>query len=179
VPSEDKLRQPKKRANQAKFLAAMVETGGNILRAAAAAGISRAQHYVWLEEDPGYKERFVAAWDQAIDTLEAEAARRAYEGVPEPVFRNGERALDLVVDDSGQIQRDGAGEPITVPASIRKYSDTLLIFLLNGNRPSKYRQRADVLVGDSARPLVKVIVEYEDREIAPPPAPSGAEEDSH
>ena len=40
-PSNSKVRHPKKRASQAKFLAALVQTGGNIVRAAAAAGIDR------------------------------------------------------------------------------------------------------------------------------------------
>jgi hypothetical protein len=140
---EDKVRHPKKRASQAKFLAAMVQTGGNIVRAAAAAGIDRDMHYIWLQEDPAYPERFATAWDQAIDTLEAEAARRAYDGVAEPVFHAGKRVLDVALDEKGEIKRNDAGKPIAVAASIRKYSDTLLMFLLNGNRSSKYRQRTD------------------------------------
>jgi hypothetical protein len=37
------------------------------------------------------------------------------------------------------------------PGLVREYSDTLLIFLLNGLRPAKYRERYDVVVeaGDS------------------------------
>jgi hypothetical protein len=31
-----------------------------------------------------------------------------------------------------------------VPLTVKKYSDTLLIFLLNGNRPEKYRQNLKV-----------------------------------
>jgi hypothetical protein len=138
-----KIRQPKKRASQAKFLAAMVQTGGNIVRAAAAAGIDRDMHYVWLRKDPTYPERFEEAWEKAIDTLESEAARRAYEGVPEPVFHGGTRVLDVAVDDKGEIKRNATGKPIAVAAYIRKYSDTLLMFLLNGNRSGKYRQRTD------------------------------------
>jgi len=138
-----KVRHPKKRASQGKFLAAMVQTGGNIVRAAAAAGIDRSVHYIWLQEDPAYPERFATAWDQAIDTLEAEAARRAYEGVAEPVFHAGKRVLDMAVDEKGEIKRNAAGKPIAVAASIRRYSDTLLIFLLNGNRSNKYRHRTD------------------------------------
>jgi hypothetical protein len=79
----------------------------------------------------------------AIDTLEAEAARRAFEGVPEPVFHAGKRVLDIAVDEKGQIKRNADGKPIAVPAAIRRYSDTLLMFLLNGNRSNKYRQRTD------------------------------------
>ena len=86
MPSSDvpdhKVRHPKKRANQAKFLAALAQTGGNILRAALAAGIDRDMHYIWLRTDPAYPERFAIAWEQGIDTLESEAARRAFEGVP-------------------------------------------------------------------------------------------------
>jgi hypothetical protein len=139
--ADDKVRHPKKRAVQAKFMAALIETGGNIVRAAEVAGIDRSLHYIWLQKDPTYRERFGAAWDRAIDTLEAEAARRAYHGVAEPVFHGGKRALDIEVDENGQIKRDKAGKPIAKPAAIRKYSDTLLIFLLNGNRSNKYHQR--------------------------------------
>ncbi len=140
---DHKVRHPKKRASQAKFVAALVQTGGNIVRAAQAAGISRDLHYSWLQTDPSYKERFVVAWDSAIDTLESEAVRRAYEGVAEPVFRGGKRALDVLVDENGEVKRNSAGKPIAAPASIRRYSDTLLMFLLNGNRSDKYRQRTD------------------------------------
>jgi hypothetical protein len=138
-----RVRHPKKRASQAKFLAALVQTGGNIVRAAAAAGIDRDMHYSWLEKDPTYPPRFAAAWDRAIDTLEAEAARRAFEGVTEPVFHAGKRVLDIATDEDGNIKRNEAGKPIAVPAAIRKYSDSLLMFLLNGNRSKKYRHRTD------------------------------------
>ena len=43
----------------------------------------------------------------------------------------------------GNIKRNEAGKPIAVPAAIRKYSDSLLMFLLNGNRSKKYRHRTD------------------------------------
>ena len=142
VPN-NKVRHPKKRASQAKFLAALVETGGNIRRAALAAGISRDMHYFWLREDPTYPARFDVAWDRGIDILEAEAIRRALEGVAEPVFHGGKRALDFVLDENGVIKRDGAGKPIAVPATVVRRSDTLLMFALNGNRSSKYRQRTD------------------------------------
>jgi hypothetical protein len=138
-----RVRHPKKHASQAKFLAALIETGGNIVRAAAAAGIDRSLHYIWLQEDPAYPERFAVAWEQAMDTLESEAARRAFEGVAEPVFHAGKRVLDMAVDEKGQIKRNADGKPIAVPAAIRKYSDPLLMFMLNGNRSGKYRYRTD------------------------------------
>src|ERR1700690_912102 len=129
-PSIDKTRHPKKRALQAAFLAALAQTGGNILRAAQVVGMSRDLHYEWLAGDEKYPARFAAAWDRAVDALEAEAARRAFEGVVEPVFHAGRRALDLLVDENGQIKRKPDGTPEATPAGVRKYSDTLLIFLL-------------------------------------------------
>jgi len=140
---DNKVRHPKKRASQRRFLAAMVQTGGNILRAAAAAGIDRSLHYIWVQEDPEYPKRFATAWEQGMDTLEAEAVRRAYEGVAEPVFHAGKRALDMMVDENGEIKRNAAGKPIAVAAFIRRYSDPMLMFLLNGNRSNKYRHRTD------------------------------------
>jgi hypothetical protein len=45
---------------------------------------------------------------------------------------------------------------------VREYSDTLLIFLLKGRRPAKYRERYDVVVeaGDS---LVRAIARRKER----------------
>lgn len=51
-----------------------------------------------------------------VVSLEAEARRRAMDGVDEPVYHKGE-----------------------VVGHVRKYSDTLLIFLLKAHRPHKYR----------------------------------------
>jgi hypothetical protein len=131
------IRHPKKRA----FLAALANTA-NVLRAAEIAGIDRDNHYLWLKKDPEYAAAFEIAWERAVDALEAEAARRAFEGIAEPVFHGGRRAVDVVVGKDGKVKIDPAtGKPTAVPATIRKYSDTLLMFLLNGNRSAKYRQR--------------------------------------
>lgn len=95
----------------------MIETGGNVSRACEESGTARQRVYEWRAADPA----FATAWDEAVeagtDELEEEARRRAYEGVDEPVFYQGEMC-----------------------GTIRKYSDTLLIFLLKGRRPDKYRE---------------------------------------
>jgi hypothetical protein len=152
-----KTRQPRKKALQSAFLGALTQTGGNIVRAAAIVGMDRDLHYHWMD-DPAYRARFDAAWEKAIDTLEAEAARRAFDGVEEPIYHAGKRAVDVTMD--------AKGKPKAVPAAIRKYSDTLLMFLLNGNRSRKYRQRSDQRIVDEEgrdRPNeVRVIVEYAD-----------------
>lgn len=104
--------QHKKKA----FLAAYAEAG-NITRAAELAGVDRTSHYKWLN-DPEYAEAFKAADEQAGDRLEQEARRRAVEGTQKPVFHQGKQC-----------------------GVVNEYSDTLLIFLLKGARPEKYKDR--------------------------------------
>ena len=97
-----RLQQEKK----TKFLAAYAECG-TIPHAALAAGVDRGTAVRWRKSDPRFAARFETAEEQATDGLEAEARRRAFEGVEEPVFHQGVRI-----------------------ATVRKYSDTLLIVLL-------------------------------------------------
>lgn len=97
------------------FLASLAQ-GTSVSTSASAAGVHRSTVYDWRNKDAA----FAAAWESAeeagVDVLEDEAKRRACEGWVEPVFHKGELC----------------GE-------VRKYSDTLLIFLLKGRRPEKYR----------------------------------------
>ena len=94
----------------------------NVSEACRIAEVERSTHYAWLKSDPAYKEEFESSRDEAAQILEDEAVRRAEQGVDEPVFYKGE-----------------------VCGSVRKYSDTLLIFLLNGAMPDKYkRERAQL-----------------------------------
>lgn len=116
MPEPDNSGHPQKRA----FLAALIESGGNITKAVKAAKIGRSTHYDWLRDDPEYPALFNEAVRQAGDVLESEAIRRASDGVQEPVFYQGEKC-----------------------GSVRRYSDTLLIFLLKGARPDKYAERVE------------------------------------
>lgn len=103
------------------FLQVLRETGGNVSRACAVIELTRTRVYEWRAADP----LFAQAWDEAVesgtDELEEEARRRAFSGVDEPVFYQGEEC-----------------------GAVRKYSDTLLIFLLKGRRPDKYRERVTI-----------------------------------
>jgi hypothetical protein len=89
----------------------------NVTSACRLAGIGRRTAYNHREQD----ETFAARWDEAIeegcDELEAEARRRAKDGVEKPVFWRGQRV-----------------------ATVQEYSDTLLIFLLKAYRPEKFRE---------------------------------------
>lgn len=108
---------PKKRQE---FVNHLREMGGNVSRACAAINISRQSFYELRKRD----ESFAAAWEEAVeyglDELEQEARRRALHGTEKPVFYRGAEC-----------------------GVIREYSDTLMIFLLKGGRPEKYRERVE------------------------------------
>jgi hypothetical protein len=111
------------------FLAAFKLTA-SITKAAAAAKCERGLHYRWLEE-PEYAAAFEAAKEEAAQSLEDEAVRRAHEGVSEPVIWQGQFTYET--DSRGRRR-------LKKPLAVQKYSDTLLIFLLKGMRPEKYRE---------------------------------------
>jgi hypothetical protein len=119
------LRHPKKRA----FLAALRHTG-NVSEAARAARCDRDCYYLWRRDDEAFRVAAESAMEEASDRLEQEARRRAETGVLEPVFHGGKKV-----------------------GSIRRYSDTLLIFLLKGARPEKFRDRMEHS-GPGGGPLV-------------------------
>lgn len=119
-------------AKKAAFLAAFAECG-TVRHAAEAVGVDRSTAFRWLQNDPEFKAAFDDAEQQAADALEREARRRAIEGVNEPVIWQGQMTM---VEDP----ETGEERPLTV----KKYSDTLLIFLLKGAKPEKYRERAEV-----------------------------------
>lgn len=120
-----------------KFLEQLRETGGNVSRACKAEGIGRTMAYAWRAADAD----FARAWDEAVeaglDDLEQEARRRAYDGTLKPVFYKG-------------------GEC----GHIREYSDTLLIFMLKGGRPEKYRERFDVEIKGAKDRAEAAIAEF-------------------
>ncbi len=107
-------RTPKK---DALFLEAL-HNGASISSAAKSAAYGRTSIYQWRKDNPD----FAFAWDEAVDCgtdlLEDEALRRAKDGVDEPRFYEGK-----------------------VCGYVRRYSDTLIIFLLKARRPEKYRDR--------------------------------------
>jgi hypothetical protein len=122
---------PKKREA---FLEALATTG-NVRSAAKSAHTSTRTAYYFRKENPA----FAAAWEEALDAamdivLEPEAMRRAVDGITKPIYHQGKK-----ID------------------SVREYSDTLLIFLLKGGRPAKYRERYEHS-GDATAPIVMKVV---------------------
>jgi hypothetical protein len=113
---------------------------GQITTACDAAAVHRTTHYFWLRTDPAYAETYAEAHAMVADLLEAEATRRAL-GWEETAYTS-----------------DGT------PHTIRKYSDTLLIFRLKAALPDKYRetQRRDART-DVSELLKAVLLELADR----------------
>jgi hypothetical protein len=107
---------------------------GNISSACAAAAVSRATVYRQRAARADFAALMDEAREQAVEAMEAEAWRRAVEGVPD--FKLGKN-----------------GEEIPM----RRYSDTLLIFLLKAAKPEKYRERL-ALSGDPSG--FSVVVEH-------------------
>lgn len=102
------------------FCAALAETG-IVRRACEAVDISRQTAYRWREENAD----FAKAWDRAlkigISALEDEAHRRGFEGCDEPIYHLGKAV-----------------------GTVKKYSDTLAIFLLKAHAPERFRERHEI-----------------------------------
>lgn len=139
------------------FLAALAETG--VVRdACEAAGIGRRTAYHLRERDP----EFAAKWDEALedaaDLLETEAVRRARHGVKKPVVYKGQLCGTWVDRDGNVVDQTAPGARM-VPLAVTEYSDTLLIFLLKGIRPGKYRENlppaGNEVVGELLRDLIR------------------------
>lgn len=101
---------------------------GNRQRAAEVAGVDRKTVYNHRASDAAFRAEWDAAIDQAGEYLEAEAWRRATEGVTEPLTCG----RGLVYHEDGSL------------ATVQKYSDSLMQTLLRGARPQKYRDNVSV-----------------------------------
>jgi hypothetical protein len=128
-------------AKKAAFLRVFMDTA-SITRACEIVGMNRERHYTWLEKDPDYKARFAVAVDRAADRLEDEGVRRAKRGTEKWVMYKGQPCYDVKRDANGEPIRDKDGRfelDMRKPLVIREYSDVLLMFMLKGLRPDKYR----------------------------------------
>jgi hypothetical protein len=112
----DNILHPNKRA----FLLAYSECL-HIEDSAAHADIDRQLHYHWLKTDPVYVAAFALAKEIGCEALESEAVRRAKKGVQRTIYYKASPIGEETV-----------------------YSDSLLIFLLKGAMPEKYKDRFQV-----------------------------------
>ncbi len=107
----------------------------NVTESAQVAGVSRTAMYERRAIDPELAKAWDDAIEQATDALEKEARRRALDGVDKPVHFQGKR-VDV----------------------IKEYSDPLLMFMLRGHRPHKYRERVTEIPKQMDKPAINVIV---------------------
>jgi hypothetical protein len=124
--------------DRAKAFLAAYRVTASITGAAKAAHMERDLHYRWLKEDENYRKAFDQAKEEAAQSLEDEAVRRATEGDFEPNVFKGKFCYaesDYVEDLEGKITLKRGAKPL----GIYRRSDTLLQFLLKGLRPEKYR----------------------------------------
>lgn len=139
---------------------------GNVSAAAREAGMDRRWVYTLREKDKAFAEAWDAAIEEVCDGLEAEAHRRAVQGVVKPLFHQGQPIYQYrtVTDDDGQPVKDGNGHDLRevvrdaqgqpVQAVEYTYSDALLMQQLKANLPWKYRESTSVeLTGRGGGPL--------------------------
>lgn len=93
---------------------------GNASRANRVVGQHNATHNAWRRTDPVFEAGYKAALRASVHALEQEAHRRAVTGVVRQIWHCGK-----VV-----------GEEL-------RYSDVLLMFLLNGAAPDKYNRKRE------------------------------------
>lgn len=99
------------------------------------AGIDRTTAYKARERDPSFASEWEQIIQDAIDSLEKEAWRRAREGVTrvEPIMYQGEKVAEKIITE---------------------YSDNLITFLLKANRPEKYREQIKFITQPEAEKAV-------------------------
>jgi len=113
---------------------AMLADGATYAAAAAAVGAHRRTIIKWPDRDEEFAEGWSDAVEEGIDRLEAEAIRRARDGVKRPVFYMGQ-----------------------VVGYVQEYSDSLLKFLLEAKRPAVYRARnINVMAPDGSDGVLEV-----------------------
>ena len=117
---------------EAAFLRVLARRG-NVTDACEAADIERSTAYRRKDDYPEFKALWEEAEKKAADFLESTAWKRATEGTEKPVWYKGEQV-----------------------GTELEYSDTLLIFLLKGNKPEKFKERTDITT--DGKPLAPVAI---------------------
>jgi hypothetical protein len=124
------LKKEQKRTldSQRRFLEAYCRTG-LVCESCRQAGISYQTHYRWLADDPEYRRHIEDAKRAVCVLVDDEIINRAVHGIEEPIVYQGEIQYKL----------DANGKRTDRPVTIRRYSDTLLIFAAKALMPEKYR----------------------------------------
>lgn len=110
------------------------EACASVTQAARWAKISRETHYEWLRTSAVYIAAFAESQPRAARALEDEAVRRAHQGLRKTVRYKGR-----------------------IVGYETEYSDTLMLALLKGNNPEKFRERwSGEVTGKDGKPLLDI-----------------------
>jgi hypothetical protein len=112
------------------FLEAFAEFG-IVTAACGAAGVSRSTAYKRRDDDEAFALAWTGVETATTERMEAEARRRAVEGWVER-----EEFESVYNEETGELER----HPSVI---VRKYSDTLLMFMLKARKPDTYRERVE------------------------------------
>ena len=107
------------KARKKRFLETFSECA-NVTEACRLTDIHPSLVYVWRKRDRAFAKDWAVAVERGTDALEDEAVRRALDGCLEPVFYKGVQC-----------------------GTVRKFSDSLLMFLLRARRPERFRERVN------------------------------------
>ena len=116
-----------------KFLRLLSETG-NVTKCCTALNVSRVSIYTQRRKCPKFAEQWTQALEHAVELLEDEGLRRAFEGIERDVWYKGE-----------------------VVGQERHYSDTLLMHRLQAEKPEKYQYRQKVDANVTGDITIKVV----------------------
>lgn len=106
---------------------------GNVHHACRAIHVQPSCVYEWRKKDEEFAKEWDDALEEAMDGLEQEAYRRGVEGVDKPIFWQGLQV-----------------------ATVKEYSDTVLLALLAARRPGKWgRKQVDIPNGLNANLTIK------------------------
>ena len=127
IAHKDK-RSTKKRKKE--FLLKLEQTA-SMTRAAKLSKVPRRTVYDWIDNDEEFAKDLEKSKLIAVEALEDEAVRRAFEGTVRPIYQGGKEV-----------------------GKIREYSDTLMVMLMKGNLPEKYKERfSGELTGKGGGPI--------------------------
>lgn len=148
---------------------------GNIVKAASHSGVHAKTHYYWKRTSESYREAFAYAQETACEIWEAEAVRRAVDGVStietyrgEPIMvalrnENGDVVTESKFNEDGSPKLDASGAQVTGavlhPLTKKEYSDKLLIELLKHHNPARYNPALKI------ESEVSGVIEHEDRSL--------------
>jgi hypothetical protein len=133
---ETQLSDLKLSPNQICFLYCLIATCGHMKHAAQAARISKATHNWWMhsaDNKDDYATAYARVKPMAAQALLDHAIDRATNGTQKPIFYKGE----LVGYEN-------------------QYSDTLMVLLLKGEYPEKYRERSETQISNKPGEVMKL-----------------------